>query len=169
MYELYANNTGGEKYTDNEKRSKRDGQSGDDTASKVAYHRQMAQEYRDSILDLCWDSEKVRFGDLFDTEKALTETIHMQSWFYDFNMTSSSRSDVFHPGGAWPLWQNITPSEIAGNESAALSFVSGFRFLLGHYSGVPSVATLLFTGLNWVRSGNLPRKRRVTDIWAGFP
>ncbi|KGB76251.2 alpha,alpha-trehalase [Cryptococcus deuterogattii R265] len=129
MYELYANNTGSEKYTDNEKKSKRDGQSGDDTASKVAYHRQMAQAYRDSILDLCWDSEK--------------------SWFYDFNMTSSSRSDVFHPGGAWPLWQNITPSEIAGNESAALSFVSGFRFLLGHYSGVPSVATLLFTGLNW--------------------
>lgn len=149
MYELYANNTGGGKYTDNEKKSKRDGQSGDDTASKVAYHRQMAQEYRDSILDLCWDSEK--------------------SWFYDFNMTSSSRSDVFHPGGAWPLWQNITPSEIAGNESAALSFVSGFRFLLGHYSGVPSVATLLFTGLNWVRSGNLPPEKRVTDIWAGFP
>lgn len=149
MYELYANNTGGGKYTDNEKKSKRDGQSGDDTASKVAYHRQMAQEYRDSILDL--------------------ETIHIQSWFYDFNMTSSSRSDVFHPGGAWPLWQNITPSEIAGNESAALSFVSGFRFLLGHYSGVPSVATLLFTGLNWVRSGNLPPEKRVTDIWAGFP
>lgn len=152
MYELYANNTGGGKYTDNEKKSKRDGQSGDDTASKVAYHRQMAQEYRDSILDLCWE-----------------ETIHIQSWFYDFNMTSSSRSDVFHPGGAWPLWQNITPSEIAGNESAALSFVSGFRFLLGHYSGVPSVATLLFTGLNWVRSGNLPPEKRVTDIWAGFP
>lgn len=76
----------------------------------------------------------------------------MQSWFYDFNMTSNSRSNIFHPGGAWPLWQNITPSEIAGNESAALSFVSGFRFLLGHYSGVPSVATLLFTGLNWVHS-----------------
>lgn len=73
MYELYANNTGGEKYTDNEKKSKRDGQSGDDTASKVAYHRQMAQAYRDSILDLCWDSEKVRFlGIFFGTGKALT-------------------------------------------------------------------------------------------------
>ncbi|OWZ37132.1 alpha,alpha-trehalase [Cryptococcus neoformans c8] len=129
MYELYANSTGGGESSGNQKKAKRNGGSGDDSASKIAYHRQMAQEFSDSILDLCWDPEK--------------------SWFYDFNMTSNSRSNIFHPGGAWPLWQNITPSEIAGNESAALSFVSGFRFLLGHYSGVPSVATLLFTGLNW--------------------
>lgn len=128
LYELYANSTGGGEGTGNEEMSKRDGES-DDAVSKIAYHRQMAQEFSDSILDLCWDPEK--------------------SWFYDFNVTSNSRSNIFHAGGTWPLWQNITPSEIMGNESAALSLVSGFRFLLGHYSGVPSVATLLFTGLNW--------------------
>lgn len=59
MYELYANSTGGGESSGNEKKAKRNGGSGDDSASKIAYHRQMAQEFSDSILDLCWDPEKV--------------------------------------------------------------------------------------------------------------
>ncbi|WVN86234.1 uncharacterized protein L203_101395 [Cryptococcus depauperatus CBS 7841] len=131
LYQVYHNNSGNGNNSSNSSLAQRNGGSsgGNDTTSKVAYHQQMAQQFTDSILDLCWDSEK--------------------SWFYDFNMTSYTRSDFYHPGGAWPLWQNITPSEIVNNETAALSIVSGYRYLLGHYSGVPSVSSLYYSGLNW--------------------
>jgi alpha,alpha-trehalase len=68
----------------------------------------------------------------------------------DFNLTSNSRDSIYHPGGTFPLWQNITPPALVGNETAALKVVSGARYLLGKYTGIPSVATLLLTGLNWV-------------------
>jgi alpha,alpha-trehalase len=72
------------------------------------------------------------------------------SWFYDFNMTSNARSDLYTPAGTFALWQNITPPALSENETAGLAIVAGQRFLLGMYSGVPSVASLLYTGLNWV-------------------
>ena len=72
------------------------------------------------------------------------------SWFYDFNTTSNERSPTFSMAGTFPLWQNITPPEVAQSEDAALKLVSGLRFLLGKYSGVPSIATLVYSGLNWV-------------------
>ena len=72
------------------------------------------------------------------------------SWFYDYNMTSNSRSTLYSMAGTFPLWQNITPPEIANNETAALAVASGLRYILGRYSGSPSVTTLLFTGLQWV-------------------
>ncbi len=65
-------------------------------------------------------------------------------------MTSNARSELYTPAGTFALWQNITPSQVKGNETAALEVVSGVRYLLSKYSGPPSVATLLFTGLNWV-------------------
>lgn len=90
----------------------------------------MAESYKAAVLDLNWDATK--------------------AFFYDFNTTSNTRSPVYSMAGWWPLWQNITPAEVrAGNETAALGIVSGARYLLGQYAGVPSVATLLYTGLNW--------------------
>ncbi|WWC71393.1 uncharacterized protein I206_105348 [Kwoniella pini CBS 10737] len=145
LYDLYANATGGASPGSNSTSSSGNstdivqnnstgtsstGNSSSSTSSSPAfYHRQQAQLFSDAILDLCWDPAK--------------------SWFYDFNTTSNTRSDVYTPAGAWPLWQNITPSELTNNETAALQFVSGARFLLGKYSGIPSVASLLATGLNW--------------------
>ena len=76
MYELYANSTGGGESSGNEKKAKRNGGSGDDSASKIAYHRQMAQEFSASILDLCWDPEKVSAGNPFGAGKVLTEDPH---------------------------------------------------------------------------------------------
>ncbi|WVQ79741.1 hypothetical protein IAT38_001841 [Cryptococcus sp. DSM 104549] len=138
LYELHANSGSGSNSTDDGSsgnNTRRDGGddsdsgSSDDVADKVAYHRGISQAFADSILDLNWDPEK--------------------SWFYDFNTTDNTRSEIYTPAGTWPLWQNITPPEVAGNETAALAIVSGARYLLGHYSGVPSVASLLLTGLNW--------------------
>ncbi|OCF57627.1 alpha,alpha-trehalase [Kwoniella mangroviensis CBS 10435] len=144
LYDLYSNTTGSSipitsnstqtgNSTDivrtNSTGTSSSGNSSSSNPSPAFYHRQQAQSFSDAVLDLCWDPEKARF--------------------YDFNTTSNSRSNVYSPAGSWPLWQNITPNELANNESEALRFVSGARFLLGKYSGIPSVASLLYTGLNW--------------------
>lgn len=97
--------------------------------SKVAAHRMIASEMNAAILDLCWDPVK--------------------SWFYDFNTTAHARSPVYHAGGTFPLWHNITPPEIARNETAALNVFQGLRYIAGTYAGLPTAATLLDTGLNW--------------------
>ncbi|KAJ9102042.1 hypothetical protein QFC19_004970 [Naganishia cerealis] len=97
--------------------------------SQVAAHRMIASELEAAILDLCWDPVK--------------------SWFYDYNTTANARSDIYHAGGTFPLWHNITPPEIAQNETAALNVFQGLRFIAGTYAGLPNTATLLDTGLNW--------------------
>ncbi|KAH8085188.1 Six-hairpin glycosidase-like protein [Filobasidium floriforme] len=97
--------------------------------SKVTQHRMIANETREAIIDLHWDADK--------------------KYFYDFNTTADARADLFHAGGLFPLWQNITPPEIVSNETAALQVFEGIRYIAGKYSGSPSVATLLETGLNW--------------------
>ncbi|KAK4683597.1 alpha,alpha-trehalase, partial [Tremellales sp. Uapishka_1] len=97
--------------------------------SMVTYHQSVATNLSAAILDLHWSPSK--------------------SYFYDFNMTANARSDIFTPAGLFPLWQNITPAAVVGNETEALRVVSGVRYLLGRYAGIPSVATLLLTGLNW--------------------
>lgn len=62
--------------------------------------------------------------------------------------TGNERSPVYHAGGLWPLWHNITPSEIASNETAAMELFAGVRFVADRYPGPPSVSTLLDTGLS---------------------
>ncbi|KAK8854633.1 hypothetical protein IAR55_003372 [Kwoniella newhampshirensis] len=122
LYEIYANSSSSSNATNSTTSS-------GNSTSAVQYHRQQAQAFSDAVLDLCWDPVK--------------------SWFYDFNTTSNDRTDVYSPAGTFALWQNITPPEVIGNETAALQVISGARFLLGKYSGIPSVASLLLTGLNW--------------------
>lgn len=89
-------------------------------------HQKLAKAYETAVLDLCWDEER--------------------SWFYDFNTTAGARSEMYHAGGTFPLWQNITPPVIHQNETAALNVFSGLRFLSGFYEGLPTVSTLLQTG-----------------------
>ena len=78
-----------------------------------------------------------------------TGTLTYTRWFYDYNTTDNTRSSLYTVAGTFPLWQNITPPGLTGNETAALAHVSGIRYLLGKYSGLPSVTTLLYTGLQW--------------------
>ncbi|WVR09451.1 hypothetical protein IAU60_006518 [Kwoniella sp. DSM 27419] len=131
LYELYGNSSssGNSTMGNSTVTAVANGTSGGNSSDPVQYHRQQAEAYKESVLDLSWDSEK--------------------SWFYDFNTTSMTRSDVWTPAGTFPLWQNITPSELQNNETKALEVVSGARYLLGRYSGIPSVSSLLLTGLNW--------------------
>jgi alpha,alpha-trehalase len=67
--------------------------------------------------------------------------------------TGDERTDIFHAGGLFPLWQNITPSEIETNETAALEVFEGIRYIAGKYAGSPSVATLLETALSELHAG----------------
>ncbi|GFZ50803.1 hypothetical protein JCM24511_08561 [Saitozyma sp. JCM 24511] len=122
LYELWQNSSSSSS-------SQGSGAWSSNSSSTVSYHREIARNLSDAVLDLFWDPAK--------------------SWFYDFNTTANARSDIYHPGGTYPLWQNITPPELIGNETAALKVVSGARYLLGKYTGVPSVASLLLTGLQW--------------------
>lgn len=107
------------------------GGTGDDKAGgdKAAQHRAKGKAYADAVLDLHWDAER--------------------AYFYDYNMTDNSRSPVYSPAGLWPLWLNITPPGLEGNETMALAIASGQRFILGKYAGVPAVASLLVSGLQW--------------------
>jgi alpha,alpha-trehalase len=97
--------------------------------AQSAYHQEVADNLTAAALDLHWDPEK--------------------AWFYDYNTTSSNRTDIFGPHGTFALWQNITPPELYNNETLGLQIVSGWRYLLGKYAGIPSPATLIAAGLNW--------------------
>lgn len=122
LYDTFMNSTAG---TTNSSQS---GGSNNMTA-KVDSHRLIASELKEAILDLNWDADKL--------------------WFYDYNMTASNRSDVYMAGGTFPLWQNITPAEITQNETAAQQVFAGQRYIAGKYAGIPSVASVIETGLNW--------------------
>lgn len=102
---------------------------GSSPSDKAAQHRAMGKAYADAVLDLNWDAER--------------------AYFYDYNMTSSTRSNVYSPAGLWPLWLNITPPGLEGNETMALAIASGQRYILSTYAGVPAVASLLVSGLQW--------------------
>lgn len=97
------------------------------------------------MLDLHWDPTK--------------------SFFYDFNLTSNERTENYSPAGLWPLWQNITPPALENNDEEALKVFAGVRYLLDKYVGIPSVATVLATGLNWV---SLLSTHHASDS-VGFP
>ncbi|TXT14109.1 uncharacterized protein COLE_00302 [Cutaneotrichosporon oleaginosum] len=98
-------------------------------SDKAAAHRAKGDAYKAAVLDLHWDAER--------------------AYFYDYNISAHDHSPVYSPAGLWPLWLNITPPGLEGNETMALAIASGQRFILGKYAGVPSVASLLKTGLNW--------------------
>ena len=101
-----------------------------DYSWKPDYHRSESTEFTNAVLDLHWDPTK--------------------SFFYDFNLTSNERTENYSPAGLWPLWQNITPPALENNDEEALKVFAGVRYLLDKYVGIPSVATVLATGLNWV-------------------
>lgn len=103
--------------------------SSSNTSAKISAHQMIASELTEAVLDLNWDADKL--------------------WFYDFNTTGNARSPVYTPAGTFALWQNITPEVLTTNETAAQAVFAGQRFIAGFYAGVPSVASLLYTGLNW--------------------
>lgn len=119
LYGIYANSSMGGNSSS----------SSTNTSAMISAHQMIASELTEAVLDLNWDADKL--------------------WFYDFNTTGNDRSPVYTPAGTFALWQNITPEVLTTNETAAQAVFAGQRFIAGFYAGVPSVASLLYTGLNW--------------------
>jgi hypothetical protein len=163
LYEAYKgwskkdkrNNDGKDKSKGNDKDKDEDHKDKDDKNKnkecdeKIAYHRGLAADYTAAVNDLHWDADR--------------------AFWYDFNVTANARSEVYTPAGLWPLWQNVTPPELAGNEALARNVTSGLRFLLGKYAGAPSVASVLETGLNWDFPNVWPpHARKCSQKWYGL-
>lgn len=91
-------------------------------------HRASAATIKAGILDLFWDASKVAF--------------------YDYNLTSNARNNIYTAATYYPLWSGIIPVEIAGDSSKAFSFFSGLNLILNRYNGTVPV-TFLTTGLQW--------------------
>lgn len=96
--------------------------------SRSDYWADRAEKSRAAVLDLHWDPEAVVFR--------------------DYNMTSSSRADIWSTAAYYPYWNNIIPSEVLSNETTAQKAFSGLAFLTANYNGsIPT--TLLETGQQW--------------------
>ncbi|KAI9637637.1 Six-hairpin glycosidase-like protein [Dioszegia hungarica] len=125
LYQLYLNTTA----TTNSSSNSTASQFRTNATAEIALHQSLAKDYSDAVLDLHWDPVK--------------------AWFYDFNLSSNARDSLYTPAGTFPLWQNITPTGLEGNNTAALRIASGARYLLGRYGGIQGISSLLYTGLNW--------------------
>lgn len=128
-------------------------------SAEITYHRSLASDFQGAVLDLHWDPVKMWFyvSPLYCSSSCTCTPLVgrmvpdlLVDLFQDFNLTSNYRDTLYTPAGTFALWQNITPPVLQNNETAALQVVSGARYLLGRYGGIPAVSTLLFTGLNWV-------------------
>ncbi|KAL7417359.1 Six-hairpin glycosidase-like protein [Mrakia frigida] len=100
----------------------------DNATSKADMHYQQGALLKDAILDLFWDPKKLAF--------------------YDFNTTSSSRSDFFSLAAFYPFWLGIIPEEVENDEQKLFQAFSGLNLMLEKYNGsVP--CTLTESDLNW--------------------
>ncbi|KAI9454058.1 trehalase [Lactarius psammicola] len=94
----------------------------------VSQHEAAAANIRAGILDLFWDSSKLAF--------------------YDFNLTSNSRNNIFSAATFYPLWAGITPDEVLSSSTNAFGFFSSINMVLRRYNGTYPT-TFIESGLQW--------------------
>lgn len=89
--------------------------------ARAAFHRSVASNLRAAILDLFWDSKKLAF--------------------YDFNLTSNARNDLWSTATFYPYWNGIFPDEVLSNAQNAFGAFSAINmvlnklvFFFGYYS-----------------------------------
>ncbi|KAJ7599902.1 glycoside hydrolase family 37 protein [Mycena floridula] len=113
---------------------------GTSNPSAAARHRAAAASLRAGILDLFWDATKLAF--------------------YDFNLKTNARNDVFSVATFYPLWSGIIPDELlrgglntananantTGN--AAFGFFASVNMVMNRYNGT-FPTTFIDTGLQW--------------------
>lgn len=97
-------------------------------SSAAATHLAVAASLREGILDLFWDSSKLAF--------------------YDYNLTSNARNDLYSAATFYPLWNGIIPDEVLESTENAFGFFAGLNLVLNRYNGTMPV-TFLETGLQW--------------------
>ena len=97
-------------------------------SAPAATHVKAANDIKAGVLDLLWDPKKLAF--------------------YDFNLTSNSRNDIYTVATYYPLWNGIFPNEILSSSENAFGFFSGLNMVLNRYNGTFPV-TFIETGLQW--------------------
>jgi alpha,alpha-trehalase len=97
-------------------------------SSAANSHRSDSATIRAGILDLFWDPTKLAF--------------------YDFNLTSNARNDIFTTATFYPLWNGIVPDELLNSSANAFGFFSAVNMVLNRYNGTMPV-TFLESGLQW--------------------
>ena len=109
-------------------------------ASAAATHTKAAASIKAGILDLFWDPEKLAF--------------------YDFNLTSNARNNIWSTVTFFPLWNGIVPAELTNSTEAAFGFFSAVNLLLNRYNGTVPV-TWHESGLQWDAPNAWPNHQHV--------
>ncbi|KAI0823980.1 glycoside hydrolase [Trametes gibbosa] len=96
--------------------------------SSADAHRATADTFRAGILDLLWDASKLAF--------------------YDFNLTSNARNEIFTAATFYPLWNGIIPDEVLSSSQNAFGVFAALNMVLNRYNGTFPV-TFLESGQQW--------------------
>ncbi|KAG1727057.1 glycoside hydrolase family 37 protein [Suillus paluster] len=99
-------------------------------------HLQVAASIRAGILDLLWDPTKLAF--------------------YDFNLTSNARNDIFTAATFYPVWNGIIPDEVLASQSNAFGYFAAINMVVNKYNGTVPVTFIDWTGLQWDAPNSWP-------------
>ncbi|KAG2140240.1 glycoside hydrolase family 37 protein [Suillus bovinus] len=102
---------------------------GTSNATASNNHLQVAAGIRAGILDLLWDPSKLAF--------------------YDFNLTSNARNDIFTAATYYPVWNGIIPDEVLASQSNAFGYFAAVNLVVNKYNGTVPVTFIDWTGLQW--------------------
>lgn len=102
---------------------------GTSNATASSNHLQVAAGIREGILDLLWDPAKLAF--------------------YDFNLTSNARNDIFTAATYYPVWNGIIPDEVLASQSNAFGYFAAVNLAVNKYNGTVPVTFVDWTGLQW--------------------
>jgi alpha,alpha-trehalase len=102
---------------------------GTSNPTATSTHLQVAAGIRAGILDLLWDPAKLAF--------------------YDFNLTSNARNDIFTAATFYPVWNGIIPNEVLASQSNAFGYFAAVNMVVNKYNGTVPVTFVDWTGLQW--------------------
>lgn len=77
-----------------------------------------------------------------------TLTRPLQLAFYDFNLASNTRNDVFSAATFYPFWSGIVPPEVLASAENAFGAFAAVNLVLNRYNGTLPV-TFIETGQQW--------------------
>lgn len=109
---------------------------GTSNATASSNHLQVAAGIREGILDLLWDPAKLAF--------------------YDFNLTSNARNDIFTAATYYPVWNGIIPDEVLASQSNAFGYFAAVNLAVNKYNGTVPVTFVDWTGLQWDAPNSWP-------------
>ncbi|KAJ7776820.1 glycoside hydrolase family 37 protein [Mycena maculata] len=101
---------------------------GTSNASAAARHTAAAASIKAGVLDLFWNATKLAF--------------------YDFNLASNARNDLFSAATFYPIWSGIIPPEVLANSTNAFGVFASLNMVLNRYNGTMPV-TFIETGQQW--------------------